>query len=216
MMRRLLFRLTAAGWLIAGTVALISAGSVSLQAELAQWLMAHAWDQGEAVGNPQRPWPWSDHRVVARLGAVELDVHYYVLDSDHGSALAHAPGLAAASKPLLRVSAAGPTAMDGALMISGHRDTHFRFVGQLTSGDALWLQLLGQPRRLFRVVALHVVDTRLPQAGFVYHPGELLLATCYPIDAWAAGGPLRLVARAIPIAQASQPRNQSDRVALLE
>jgi sortase A len=84
-------------------------------------------------------------------------------------------------------------------MISGHRDTHFRFLKELRVGEVVSLEYRGRLYR-YRISRSQIVDARegripgpLPLTG-------LVLVTCYPFDALEAGGPLRylLIARALP------------------
>jgi sortase A len=82
-------------------------------------------------------------------------------------------------------------------VISGHRDTHFRFLRELRPGDRLQLSGRGGSR-WYAVGDLEVVDSS--RLELVIDPGleRLSLVTCYPFDAPLAGGPLRYVVTAYP------------------
>jgi len=168
-----LWQLTAAGW-------------IQGKAIVAQQLLDHAWQQtvnGAAAGHPQksRPWPWADTWPVARLIVPRYAVEQIVLAGDSGSSLAFGPGYTFAS--------AAPNS-GGLTMISGHRDTHFRFLKDLRINDRLELQTANSTMQ-YRVVDFQVVDSRaftLPASSDV---ATLVLVTCYPFDALTAGGPLR-------------------------
>jgi len=97
----------------------------------------------------------------------------------------------------------GPVLLDGAvgqdLVISGHRDTHFHFLKDLEAGDRLIVQTLDRTQQ-YQVIASEIVDSRT--AELVIEPGtsRISLVTCYPFDAPLAGGPLRYVVTALPVA----------------
>ena len=83
-------------------------------------------------------------------------------------------------------------------MISGHRDTHFRWLAALRDGDDLMLQTNDGHERRYRVsqTAIHHEDEvalLAPLAG-----DQLRLLTCFPFDAVAAGTQRRYVVTAFP------------------
>ena len=132
------------------------------------------------------PWPWADTRPAAVLSVPRLDIRLFVLEGGSGRNLAF-----------------GPVFLDATLggadrIISGHRDTHFRFLRELRAGDLI--RLTGQEgSRWFEVASLEVVDSRTRE--LVIEPGveRLGLVTCYPFDDPVAGGPLRYVVTALPL-----------------
>ncbi|MEW8627910.1 MAG: class GN sortase [Candidatus Thiodiazotropha sp.] len=160
---------------------------IEAKAWLAQGLIHLAWQQ-TLHGQPQAlPWPWADTWPVARLESPRLGVSRLVLSGDSGSALAFGPGWAEQSTPPGGV---------GRSFISGHRDTHFRFLKDLRIGDILELQGSDGRQTDYRVVEHLVVDQRqgwqIPLTG----PQELILVTCFPFDVLIPGGPLRYIIRA--------------------
>jgi sortase A len=192
---------TSRRWLYAavpGTAALFSlllalgAAWIPIKAALAQWLIEHSWETAVAGRPAAPPWPWADTRPAALLSVPRLDVRLVVLEGASGRNLAF-----------------GPVFLDGTLgggdrIISGHRDTHFRFLSELRAGDRL---LLGgrNEEQWFEVRNLEVVDSRTRE--LVIEPGvrRLSLVTCYPFDSPLAGGPLRYVVTALPL----NPRSTS-------
>jgi sortase A len=76
-------------------------------------------------------------------------------------------------------------------VISGHRDTHFRFLQNLTPGTRLRIQKTDGRWRTYRVVSHAVIDAS--QARLALGTGRPLvtLVTCYPFDAITPGGPWR-------------------------
>lgn len=192
---------TSRRWLYAavpGTAALFSlllalgAAWIPIKAVLAQWLIERSWETAVAGRPAARPWPWADTRPAALLSVPRLGVRLVVLEGASARNLAF-----------------GPVFLDSTLggddrIISGHRDTHFRFLRALRAGDRL---LLGgrNERRWFEVTDLEVVDSRTRE--LVIEPGvrRLSLVTCYPFDSPLAGGPLRYVVTAVPL----NPRSPS-------
>ena len=201
-LRRWLLRGIALAWFVAGACGLAGAGMVHTKARVAQWLVAHSWDAGVSSGEALSPWPWSDTRVVARLEVPALKASSYVFDSDSPAALAFGPGwslLGVPGRESPQLSAGmGSEEMGGALVISAHRDTHFEFLGALEAGMSLRLATVQGFVGQWRVDRAYVVDSRRGRLGFRVATGDLLLVTCYPLDALVPGGPLRLLVHATP------------------
>jgi sortase A len=160
---------------------------IPLKAELAQWLIERSWRHTLTGAPPKPPWPWADTTAAAVLKAPAQDVHLYVLNGNSGRNLAFGPVLAdgfAGSRDRV---------------ISGHRDTHFQFLRDLRVGDLLqWSDR--DARRWFMVAELDVVDSRTHQIVLDHGADRLSLVTCYPFDSPSAGGPLRYVVTAYPLA----------------
>lgn len=169
-------------WLIGALlsiVLMISAGQavyMTGKAWLAQRLLWSAWRESRQ-NSVTKPWPWADVHPVGLLEVPKLGIRQVVLNDHSGESLAFGPGLAAG---------------DGALMLAGHRDSHFAFLRQLKTGDRLRWQATGKAARDFRVDAFEIIDTRRREQVSP-SPGTLLLVTCFPFDALTAGGPLRYV-----------------------
>lgn len=158
------------------------------KAELAQHLLQRAWARTLAGESAVKPWPWADTWPVARLQVPAHGVDLIVLDGVSGRTLAFAPGHASGSP--------APGAA-GTAIISGHRDTHFRFLAALKRDDEIVVDVPGRPAVRFRVVETAVVDSRAAVIRAADGPA-LALLTCYPFDALRAGGPLRWVVTALP------------------
>jgi sortase A len=171
--------LAAAGFALAGNAALIHA-----KALLAQVLLQRAWTETKATETPVRPWPGADTAPIARLLAPAQGIDLLVLDGATGRTLAFGPGHHDGSS---MPGEAGNT------VLSGHRDTHFRFLRQLAIGDELIVELPSGQRHRYRVreaLVANARDLRLPRLP----PEEALtLVTCFPFDAVEPGGPLRYV-----------------------
>ena len=159
---------------------------IHVKARLAQHLLQRAWAR-TARGEPHaRPWPWADTWPVARLRVPAHGVDLIVLSGVSGRTLAFGPGHAPAS-----VAPGTP----GTAIVTGHRDTHFRFLERVKPGDEVLVELPGgRPKRL-TVEATSVVDSRTAVIRSEERAG-LILMTCYPFDAVVPGGPLRYVVTA--------------------
>lgn len=164
-----------------------NAGWILIKAQLAQWLIAQAWEQGQqTAGNAEaiKPWPWADTHPVARLRMPEQGVDLFVLEGAQGNSLAFGPG------HLQGTALPG----DGISVIGGHRDTHFRFLRNLHPGDNLHLETRTGRRLTYRIDQRQVVDSRHTPLLLPDYPATgLVLVTCYPFDALDPNGPLRLV-----------------------
>ena len=160
---------------------------IYFKAELAQHLLQQAWARTQAGESDVKPWPWADTWPIARLRAPAHGEDLIVLADSSGRTLAFGPGLAPDSA---RPGAAGTT------IISGHRDTHFRFLERVRPGDELVLEVPGRPPAYFRVHDTEVVDARTAVIDRAPGAAGLVLLTCYPFNALRPGGSLRYVVSA--------------------
>ncbi|HQW76305.1 MAG: class GN sortase [Dokdonella sp.] len=163
------------------------AAYINAKAELAQILLQRAWQQRGQSGIAVKPWPWADTVPVARLRVARLGVDEIILSGDSGRTLAFGPGWAQSS-----ALPGGP----GFSVVSAHRDTHFAFLRDIQVGDRIEIDG-GQGPRSLRIASLRIVDSRHERIETAADVDVLLLVTCYPFDALAAGGPLRYVVAAV-------------------
>jgi sortase A len=169
------------------------------KAALAQVLLDAAWRQSLAAGDSRRPWPWADTHPVARLGFERGGVSQVVLAGDSGRTLAFGPGWAESS--------AAP-GLAGTTVLSGHRDTHFRWLQTLREGDEVVLETRSGRRR-YHVVARRVADARTERLAVPANTDQLLLVTCWPFDATAPRGPLRYLVTLVPAATSARMRRMT-------
>jgi sortase A len=169
---------------------------IHAKAGLAQHLLQAAWVRTVAGESAVKPWPWADTWPVARLRVPAHGIDLIVLDGVSGRTLAFAPGHA--------TSSALP-GTPGTAIVTGHRDTHFRFLERLRPGEEILVDTPGQPTAHFRVQEATVVDSR---TAVIRRDGDgpagLVLVTCYPFDALRPGGPLRYVFVAEPVSLAAR------------
>jgi sortase A len=157
---------------------------IHVKARVAQHLLQRAWARTLAGESDVKPWPWADTWPVARLRVPAHGADLIVLDGVSGRTLAFGPGHAPGS--------ARPGA-PGTAIVSGHRDTHFRFLQHVRPGDAVVVDTPGRPPAHFIVRETAVVDSRTAVIRRGDDAGGLALVTCYPFDAVQPGGPLRYV-----------------------
>ena len=160
------------------------AGWIHAKAIAAQILLESAWQQTMADKTRNKPWPWADTWPVAELIAPQHDISLIVLAGDDGATLAFGPGLSfASSTPDVR----------GTVMISGHRDTHFRFLQYLETGERLILKTK-TGIHYYTVSNTQVVDAS--NYTIDYSDDKLVLVTCYPFNSAVAGGSERYLVHA--------------------
>lgn len=161
---------------------------IPAKAWLAQRLIARAWDAAIAARRPVPPWPWADTNPVARLVVPALGVDQIVLAHATGHTLAFGPG---------HLDGSPAPGAAGLSVVSGHRDTSFRFLAGVVPGTALRIQRTDGAWVDYVIREILVVDSRTGRLPLVGNgPPQLALTTCYPFDAVMPGGPLRLVALA--------------------
>ena len=160
---------------------------IPAKAELAQWLIERSWQQAQEGNDNARPWPWADTRAVGVLSVPGLGIRQIILEGNSGRNLAF-----------------GPVVLDGEvghdIVISGHRDTHFRFLQDLAAGDRLTVQTKDRTQH-YEVIAAEIIDSRTSELVIEPATSRISLVTCYPFDAPLAGGPLRWVVTALPVTE---------------
>jgi sortase A len=114
------------------------------------------------------------------------NIDQIVLEGAYGRTLAFGPGHAESS---------GGMDNPGTTILTGHRDTHFRFLQRLKEGDEILLTTRNQQHR-YRVNDSTVVDAGRASIRQDTEENRLALVTCYPFDAFSPGGPLRYVVMA--------------------
>ena len=193
---RVMLIIIAATVALFGTIALADGLYIEAKAALAQKLLHIAWDRARSGAVSPRPWPWADTYPIARLLAPSHDVDLFVLAGASGRTLAFGPG---------HHDGSAPPGQDGNVVLSGHRDTHFRFLRNVRVGDALALETTDGQRHRYQVRSTAIVDYR--KLVLSRSDDRLTLVTCYPFDAIATGGPLRYVVVATPDDQVKESWN---------
>lgn len=122
---------------------------IHAKAQLAQYLIASAWQQAETEHRQVKPWAWADMWPVAKMVVAEHDIEQYVLAGTSGESLAFGPGHVFAS--------AAPVAV-GNTIIAAHRDTHFSFLQNIQKGELISISNANGKQRDYVVQDMQVVD----------------------------------------------------------
>lgn len=175
--------LSALAIVVAGALIAAQALFIPAKAQVAQVLMANAWERQLSTGDPARPWPWADFTPAAKLHFVAQDKTVLALTDAAGESLAFGPSLMAAT---------APPGEKGVAVFAAHRDTHFDFLGELEPGDTVTVET-SVGTYSYRVTHSEIV--RWNASGI--HPDDggpprLALVTCWPLDA-KVRGPMRYV-----------------------
>ncbi len=159
---------------------------IHAKALLAQVLLERAFTETIATGRAVKPWSWADTWPVARIEVKRLNASAIVLEGSSGQALAFGPG------HVERTADAGER---GVAVYSAHRDTHFGFLKDVKLGDEI--VVTRRDGRSFRYRANGTSVVRYDASGIdpITDRSELVLSTCWPLDA-ATPGPLRYLVHA--------------------
>jgi len=160
---------------------------IPVKAAAAQWLLQDAWARTLKTQHPTKPWPWADTWPVGRLLVSRHGIDQIILADASGRSLAFGPG---------QLSGSARPGEPGTIVLSGHRDTHFRFLRHLQENDRLSVEWPTGHRTAYAVQELTVVDSRQTRLANPDDVEALLLTTCFPFDAILPGGPLRYVVKA--------------------
>lgn len=177
--------------LLFGIACLLYAAYIPAKAWLAQQLLEASWQSRVASHAAVRPWPWADTSALARLRQPRLGIDQIVLAGASGRVLAFGPG---------HITGTAQPGERGNVVISGHRDTHFRWLKQLVVDDSLILEMASGERRHYIVARLSVHHESEVQLLEPAQGDQLRLLTCFPFDAVQAGTVERFVVTALPAA----------------
>jgi sortase A len=161
--------------LLIGSV-LVLAGATALTVALVRYVRGSAWQRAQAVPDPILVTESREEPVlglgepIGRLSIPRIGLDLAVIEGTREEDLLKAPGHLAGS--------ALPGAPDNCI-IAGHRDLHFRRLGDLRPGDRVILEA-GEKKVEYRVVKTRVV--RADDTSILAPAREplLTLITCYP------------------------------------
>lgn len=174
-------------WFVLGSWLIGQGIWIPVKATAAQWLLKQAWGETLKTQQPAKPWPWADTWPVGRLLVPRHGIDQIILADASGRSLAFGPGY---------LSESAWPGEPGAIVLSGHRDTHFQFLQHLQKDDLIYMERPTGYRTTYAVQELTVVDSRLTRLTKQDDVESLILTTCFPFDALVPGGPLRYVVRA--------------------
>ena len=159
---------------------------IHAKALLAQVLLERAFAASVAAGTPVKPWSWADTWPVARIEVARLHASEIALAGASGQALAFGPG------HVERTPEAGEP---GTAVYAAHRDTSFAFLADVRIGDEIRVTRHDGRTFRFRVTGTSVVRWDASGIAVDADGRNLVLATCWPLDAKVAG-PLRYLVHA--------------------
>ena len=174
-MRRFILPLLVA---LAGLILFGQGAYIHAKAVVAQVLLERAFTESIASGRATKPWSWADTWPVARIEVKRLHAGAIVLAGSSGQALAFGPG---------HVELTPQAGQRGVAVYSAHRDTHFRFLKNVTIGDEI--EITRGDGRKFRYRADATSIVRFDASGIdpLTARYELVLSTCWPFDALTPG-----------------------------
>ncbi len=170
---------------------------IKAKAVVAQVLLHRAWTAtlADTTNGPVKPWRHADTWPVARLAVARLGIDQIVLAGASGRTLAFGP------------AHSGDSAIPGRpgnSIISGHRDTHFNFLGDLERGDDIAVTTREGKALRYRVVATQIAHIDDIAIDLITPSRQMTLVTCYPLDAIDPGTPWRYLVTTELIADPDQ------------
>ena len=183
---------------VIATTALAIGYWIPVKAEVAQILLERAWVATRSGQADAKPWPWADTAPVARLSIPGLGVSWVVLSGASGRNLAFAPS---------HLDGSAAPGGSGVTVIAGHRDTHFEVLQELSPGTEIVIEDPGGESFRYEVSRTEVIDVTRARLRLDAADPVLVLVTCYPFDALAAGGPLRFLVEARRLTESTPARS---------
>lgn len=162
---------------LSGAVFLANGLWIPAKAALAYGLLDIAYEGSKANGAGERPWSWADFAVIGKLSVAGKKIH--VLDRATDQAMAFGAGRHEEYAP------------HGPQVLSGHRDTHFAVLEQVKRGDEFSFNS-ARGDITYRISETRIYDIR---EGVLLPPsaGEIMLITCWPLNAIDPNTPKRFV-----------------------
>ncbi len=188
--KRLGYVLLIAALVIAGTWQIGQGLYIHAKALLAQELLENAWLKTRNGEQRATPWPWADTWPVARLSVPSQNISLIVLAGDSGRTLAFGPGHNFGSATL---------GENGNSFVSGHRDTHFRFLEYLQPGDRVYVDTPQGQRKVYRIEQASIVEAGEAWVESEPQTSRLSLVTCYPFESIVPGGSQRYIVSAVEV-----------------
>lgn len=174
------------GLALVGLILFGQGAYIHAKALVAQVLLERAFSETLATGHDVKPWSWADTWPVARIDVKRLHASAIVLAGSSGQALAFGPG---------HVENTPNAGEPGVAVYAAHRDTHFRFLGDVVVGDDIDIARRDGKTFRYRVTGTSVVPFDASGIDAQAAGYELALSTCWPLDA-ITPGPLRYVVHA--------------------
>ena len=163
---------------------------IHAKAQLGQFLLQQTWQKTIVSQQYIKPWLGADFSPFAELGVSTSENKIIVLNNTSNQSLSWGPSFHQ------QTSYPGTK---GRTIIAVHRDTHGRFLRNLKEGDLVTLTIKEGKQLLYSVDTIAVIDSLKSKLRTNSIKHELILYSCYPLDAVRPGGSMRYVVRAILI-----------------
>jgi sortase A len=171
----------------AGIATVASGAAIPLKTAAAQILLKKSYARSLETKMPQKPPVWADMRTVGRITVPHLGVDRIVLDAGSIEAMRVGPTLMPGSADI---------GASGTSVLAAHRDTHFRFLKDVKTGDKIIAAGKDGVDRRYRVTRTEIVRWDRFVIAKGQDDNELALTTCYPFNS-KTSGPLRFVVHAV-------------------
>ena len=168
--------------LLAAALLLSESALIRFKAWLGPILLRQAWAESLETAQPVKPWYWADMHPQARLLVPDLGIDLIALNDSSGEALTWGPGL-------WRAAANSPT--DRLTIMTGHRDTHFRFLSDIELGVRVQRIDDQGVKHDYVTQKTQIIDVRTDQIAKPDDGDWLLLVTCHPFDGVDPNTPYR-------------------------
>lgn len=168
-----------------GFFAPVEAGLPLADGLLAQSVLQRAWSGSERQDAVGQRWPGAF--PVFRLLAANGDVDLIVLSGSGARTLALGPG---------HLPASALPGEPGNTVVTGRRDSWFRFLADLEVDDSIVIETLAGRKHLYRIVGIDIADARRSSVVLDTPEPMLSLVTAYPFDPAETGERFRYVVTA--------------------
>lgn len=172
---------------ITGLGLLAKGGYMAGKAQLAQYLIAHSWQDRGRQNAPAKPWPWADIHTVAKLEVPELETVQFIMNDASGEALAFGPGHLPTGRSF---------GDHGHTVIAGHRDSHFEFLKDIELGHTIRTEDYQGRKTRYQVIEIDIINSETEQIPLDPELNLITLVTCYPFEKLLTSGPLRYLVTA--------------------
>jgi len=174
--------------LFLGLWQIFSSSYMLAKAHLSQYLITIAWNKTLYDNENHLPWDWADTYPIFELVIPRLGKNNIVLEGASGRNMAFSAAHSYES---------GMPGKNKSTIVSGHRDSHFKHLQYLGSGDEIIINTV-EKSHAYQVAKIEIVDSDI-ESLYLRNKDELILTTCYPFDAFQTGGSLRFVVYAKPV-----------------
>ncbi|MDB5525316.1 MAG: sortase, marine proteobacterial type [Rhizobium sp.] len=140
---------------------------------LSQVLLARAFDERLKGDVNAKPWPWADFTIAARIEAPRIARSAIVIAGASGEAMAFGPG------HMLDTPNPGE---EGTAVIAAHRDTHFAWLKDLATGDAIRVTNPDGKVLEFQVTGMRIAKWNDSGINAHAYGKHMALITCWPFD----------------------------------